>query len=189
MQRFWDSPPLQWPSIDTCPSYPGTPCNTTTHPPTYVWGSLDSALKQAFDNGAAEAMYTLARTPAWASSNPSDSTSCHYVGSGNGLGNGECYPPSDLNPDGSGPNAIWKDWVAKIARHANGLDDPSCPNGPTCYTKTHAHIRYWETWNEPDETCSATGQCFFKGSLAQLARMTEDLRCIILGSQGGANVI
>jgi hypothetical protein len=111
-----------------------------------------------------EGMYTLARTPPWATSKPTDTT-CHYTGTILGDGNGECDPPGDLNPDGSGPNAIWKAWITAIATHVNSAG----------YTSTHSHIKYWEIWNEPDT------QSFFNGTFAQLARLTEDANCIITG--------
>jgi hypothetical protein len=163
MQRFWDSPPMQWPSIETAAG-------------TYTFTSLDSDLAQAFTEGTFEAFYTLARTPPWITSDPTDTT-CNYQLPAVGGGNGECYPPSDLNADGSGTNATWKAWITKIAQHANGQD------GNSGYLTNHAHIRYWEIWNEPDSTG------FWMGTFAQLARLTEDARCIILGSQGGQNVI
>ncbi|MGA1989374.1 MAG: hypothetical protein ABSG72_24100, partial [Candidatus Sulfotelmatobacter sp.] len=132
MQRFWDSPPMQWPSIETAAG-------------TYTFTSLDSDLAQAFTEGTFEAFYTLARTPPWITSDPTDTT-CNYQLPAVGGGNGECYPPSDLNADGSGTNATWKAWITKIAQHANGQD------GNSGYLTNHAHIRYWEIWNEPDST-------------------------------------
>ncbi len=53
MQRFWDSPPLQWPSINTASGV-------------YDFTNLDSVLAQAYTSGVMEGMYTLARTPPWA---------------------------------------------------------------------------------------------------------------------------
>ena len=151
MQRFWDSPPLQWPYLNTASGV-------------FNFTSLDSDLALAYSNGATEGMYTLARTPTWASSNPLDTT-CNYTGSGAGLGDGECDPPSDLNSDGSGADAIWKAWITAIATHVNSPG----------YTATHAHIRYWEIWNEPDT------QAFWNGSISALGRLTEDANCIITG--------
>jgi hypothetical protein len=150
MQRFWDSQGLQWPSLNTASGV-------------FDFTSLDADLALALTNGATENMYTLSRTPPWATSNPND-TSCNYT-TGIGGGNGECDPPSDLNSDGSGSNAIWKAWITAIASHVN---DPT-------YLQTHAHIKYWEIWNEPDT------KVFFAGSIAQLARLTEDANCIITG--------
>jgi hypothetical protein len=150
MQRFWDSPGLQWPSLN--PAFG-----------VFDFSSLDADLALAFSSGALQNMYTLARTPPWATSDPTDATCNYTTGSGGGLG--ECDPPSDLNSDGSGPNAIWKAWITAIATHVN---DPT-------YLQTHAHIKYWEIWNEPDD------KAFFAGSIAQLARLTEDANCIITG--------
>ncbi len=151
MQRFWDSPPLQWPSINTAPGV-------------FDFTNLDATLARAYTNGVTEGLYTLARTPPWATSNPSD-TSCHYTTTTSGGGNGECDAPIDLNSDGTGTNAIWKAWITAIAGHAN---DPT-------YLQTHAHIKYWEIWNEPDASF------YWAGSFAQLARLTEDANCIITG--------
>jgi len=151
MQRFWDSPPLQWPSLNTASGV-------------FNFTNLDTLLAQDFTNGITQDMYTLARTPTWASSAPTD-TSCNDTGIAPGEGDGECDPPSDLNSDGSGANAIWKAWIGAIATHVNN---------PT-YLTTHAHVRYWEIWNEPDT------QAFWAGSIAQLARLTEDANCIITG--------
>jgi len=151
MQRFWDSPPLQWPFLNTASGV-------------FDFTNLDSDLALAYSKGAMEGLYTLARTPPWATSDPTD-TSCSYTGTGTGDGNGECDPPIDLNSDGSGTNAIWKAWITAIATHVNSPG----------YTSTHAHIKYWEIWNEPDT------QLFWTGSFAQLARLTEDANCIITG--------
>jgi hypothetical protein len=151
MQRFWDSPPLQWPSINTASGV-------------FDFSNLDSTLATAYSNGVTEGMYTLARTPAWATSNPADS-SCHYANATSGGGAGQCDAPIDLKSDGTGTNAIWKAWITNIATHVNN---------PT-YLQTHAHIKYWEIWNEPD------AQFYWNGSIAQLARLTEDANCIITG--------
>jgi hypothetical protein len=155
MQRLWDSPPLQWPSIETAAN-------------TFTFTNLDTMLAQDYSNGVTEAMYTLARTPPWITSQPTDTT-CNYQSPAVGGGNGECFAPSDLNADGSGTNATWKGWITKIAQHANGQD------GNVGYLTNHAHIRYWEIWNEPDAAA------YWSGSLAQLARLTEDANCIITG--------
>jgi hypothetical protein len=150
MQRFWDSPPDQWPSLNTASGV-------------FNFASLDSDLALAYSRGTMEGMYTLARTPTWASSNPTDTTCSDTTGLGGG--DGECDPPSDLNSDGSGPNAIWKAWITAIASHVNSPG----------YTATHAHIKYWEIWNEVDT------KLFWVGSIAQIARLTEDANCIITG--------
>jgi hypothetical protein len=159
MQRFWDSPPLQWPSINTAPGV-------------FSFGNLDTMLAQDYSNGITQTMYTLARTPPWASSNPTDTT-CAYT-TGTGGGDGECDAPYDLNSDGSGTNATWKAWIAEIAGHVNATG--YC----TGTGATHACIKYWEIWNEPDTWTDASGR-FWAGTFAQLARLTEDANCIITG--------
>ena len=151
MRRFWDSPPLQWPFLNTASGV-------------FDFSNLDAGLALAYSHGVMEGMYTLARTPPWATSDPTD-TSCSNTGTELGEGNGECDPPNDLNSDGTGTNAIWKAWITAIATHVNSPG----------YTATHAHIKYWEIWNEADN------KLFWTGSFAQLARLTEDANCIITG--------
>lgn len=151
MQRFWDSPPLQWPSLNTAPGV-------------FNFANLDTVLAQSYAAGQREAFYTLGRTPSWITSQPLDTT-CHYQLPAVGGGHGQCFAASDLNSDGSGTNATWKAWITAIASHANNAT----------YLQTHAHIRYWEIWNEPDATF------YWSGSYAQLARLTEDANCIITG--------
>lgn len=173
-QRIWDSPPLQWPSINTSSGV-------------FNFSSLDAMLAQDYQNGVTQVLYDLWRTPTWASSAPTDTTSCHDNGSASGQGPGECYPPNDLASDGSGPNAIWTAWVTAIATHVNNPDYLNgtgawAAHGANCAQATpckHAHIAYWEAVNEPDEPCTAIQQCFYKGSLAQLARLVEDTRTFV----------
>ena len=217
MQRFWDTPGLQFSSLNPASGV-------------FNFTNLDSTLALAYSHGTLEGMYTLARTPVWASANPTD-WSCSYASNESGTvntagttvtfvsgtnfqgflagdlvyinsvthtlaanvvspyttmtltvsagtqtgvayqhadagyGPGECYPPNDLNADGSGTDAIWKAWITAIATH---VDD-------SIYLQTHEHIKYWEIWNEPDT------EHFFHGTIAQLARLTEDANCIITG--------
>jgi hypothetical protein len=160
MQRFWDSPPLQWPSINTASGV-------------FDFTNLDANLAQAYSNGITAILYTLARTPPWASSNPTDTT-CAYTTASSGGGDGECDAPYDLNADGSGTNATWKAWITAIAGHVNATG--YCTGAGA----THACIKYWEIWNEPDTWADADNR-FWAGTFAQLARLTEDANCIITG--------
>ena len=98
---------------------------------------------------------------------------------------GSCWPPADLNFDGSGTDQTVIDAVTQIAKHVNN---------PT-YLQTHAHIKYWEPVNEAYRSsvisgtvCLTTHTCSFNGSYAQLVRIAEDMRCVIKG-QGSVNGI
>lgn len=108
-QRLWDAE-VSWANINTGNGR-------------YAWGKLDNWLNTAKAHGVVDVLYTFGRVPAWASSNPGD-TSCSYS-------DGACAPPNDLNADGTGTNQHWKDFVKAIATHAAG------------------RIKYWEMWNEP----------------------------------------
>ena len=158
--RLWDTPAVEWPYAQT------SACTTSPCPGSFSWTAIDNLLSQMFSNSVATALVALSRTPAFASSNPSD-LKCNYAkqGSTGGTAPGQCDPPSDLNNDGTGADQFWRDWVAAYASHVNAPG----------YTSSHAHVGYWEIWNEPD---SAT---FWNGTLNQLIRMQEDAYCIIKG--------
>jgi hypothetical protein len=164
--RIWDSG-NQWPQVN--------PANGT-----YDFGDdssqgLDWELKQAYTaNDQMVGFYTLSRTPQWASSNQT-TTICNYDAAG---AHGECYPPSDLNADGSGTDAHWKNWVTKLANHLNGKD------GNSGFLGNHIHVKYYEIWNEFDRPAcpTCTKNVSWAGTYAQLVRLAEDARCIIMGS-------
>jgi polysaccharide biosynthesis protein PslG len=124
----------------------------------YDWTNLDKWLSAVQQHGGSYTfLYTMAMTPQWASSNPEDPI-CHK-------GPGQCDPPNDLNPDGSGTDQHWKDFVRAIATHAAG------------------NIRYWEIWNEP------VNNYYWSGTFAQMARLASDARTIILSIDPEAKLL
>jgi len=172
--RNWDAQ-SQWPLVETCKPSSGSPSD-----PCFNWTLFDqetaSLMADPFSvSGVStfqinDTLYTLSRTPAWASSKPLDMT-CN--GASVGLP-GECDLPTDLNTDGSGTNQTWKTWVTAIATHAND----------STYLQTHAHVKYWEPWNEwyrDPEVALWTGAVSVYATYAQMLRLTEDARCIITG--------
>lgn len=191
LRRIHDSPPLNWPAI-----------NTALH--TYNWTSLDTQLQTDFDNGITEEEFQIGRTPPWASSNQTATGKCSYesttIGVGNtdpnGKGLGECYPPTDLAANGSGTNLIWKTWNTDLEAHVHNsayLNGTGvwAAHGANCNRDTpckHTLVKYIEPWNEPD-TGLNNGNAFYIGSIAQLARLVEDAACIWTGSQSGRRVI
>ena len=158
--RLWDTPKAEWPFVQI------SSCNTSPCPNVFTWTTVDNTLAQMLTNSVRSAEVVLSRTPAFATSNPSD-TKCNYAKLGGTGGNspGQCYPPSDLNSDGTGVNQFWRDWVAAYASHVNSPG----------YTDTHARVAYWEIWNEPDSGG------FWRGTMDQLIRLQEDAYCIIKG--------
>jgi len=142
---------------------------------TYDWQSMDDWLTQTSIYGS-EYLYDLARTPGWAQC-PNTSTTCGsgagssidcfkndatYQGQG---GPGQCFPPSDLNVDGTGADAIWIGWVTAVAQHS--VASQAAGNG---------HIGYYEIWNEPNVPEE------WQGTTAQLVRMAQDARCVVIGT-------
>ncbi len=173
--RNWDTQ-SQWPEIETCaPSSSSNPISTD---PCFSWTFFDretASLKTSAPFEINDILYTLSRTPDWASTSPTDPT-CDGALAGK---LGQCNLPGDINADGSGTNETWKNWVTAIATHANGVDDPT-----HTYLQTHAHIKYWEPWNEwyrNPLVSNWTGFMAAKATYAQMLRLTEDARCIITG--------
>lgn len=177
--RGWDSSGGGWSRIEICQAANGDP-----NDPCFDWGSFDSQMRSLHAAGINDVMYTISRTPAWAVDLASDptglnGTDCNYYESGSPDGDrvpGQCLPPIDLNGDGSGQNQSWKNWVSAVARRVN---DPN-------YLQDHAHIKYWEPWNEwYRSTVLIPGYdgapLSFQGTYAQMVRLTEDLRCVITG--------
>jgi len=177
--RGWDSGGREWPEIESCQASSGD-----WHDPCFDWTTLDEQMADLMANGVNDVMYTLSRTPKWAVDLNSDptgeaGTGCNYYRSGetrSGAAPGQCLPPVDLNADGSGQDEIWKNWVTAIATHVN---DPT-------YLQTHAHVKYWEPWNEFNRSTvlapGFSGELSFEGTYAQLVRLTEDSRCVITGT-------
>jgi hypothetical protein len=183
--RLWDTPGTSWPDLQAS----STSSLTTTN--------LDTVLEDACKNspgyvsgttcGDAVVMYTFGRIPYWATSDTTDTTCAYYNST---LWNttthlpltaapGQCDPPSDLfnsmsEGDGSGTDAHWRAFITALATHLSGLS-----------TTTYAPVVYFETWNEVDRGSLLDGDSSnvsYGGTYAQLLRMTEDMRCIFLGT-------
>jgi hypothetical protein len=81
---------------------------------------------------------------------------------------GQCDPPIDVNPDGSGTNQITRDWFGAAAAHVN---TPS-------WLANHARVKTWEHIDEPD-TCQFLS-CVY-GSYDIQGRWSQDMYCILKG--------
>lgn len=140
----------------------------------YDFRTLDYFLQEFYANGIGDVVYTIGQVPEYASSNPNDTT-CDFAVSPGNLGG--CDLPNDINSDGSGTNQTYINFVTAIAQHVN---DPT-------FLQTHAHIQYWEPWNEWYRNKVVNGDNAFplysvNASYAQIVRMTEDVRCVITGT-------
>jgi hypothetical protein len=142
----------------------------------FMFDKLDellAALKSV--NGIDDVFISLGGTPPWVSGDPGDDQ-CDGAEYGE---NGRCHPPRDLNPDGTGTDEAWLSFVNVLLLHVTDAD----------YLQTHARIRAYEIWNEYGRsdtvstyTCGTkTNTCSYRGTFAQMLRMTEDLRCIAKG--------
>jgi hypothetical protein len=134
-----------------------------TGPGSFDFSRFDQELQDAALANV-EVMYTPIGVPAFIANSvgymPNDdgprTCACNYTVGVNG-----CYPPKDLNGDGSGTDATWQNFVIALATHvhSNHVQNPD----------KFADINYWESGNEfesdPQQWC---------GSFAQLARMMQD---------------
>lgn len=141
----------------------------TTNPAfgVYDWTKLDNRVNQATGAGL-DVLYDLGRTPAFAQCASMDTAcgsgntviTCAYSTISGDSTPGDCFPPNDLNTDGTGTNKQWIQWVTDVA------------------TRYKGKIAFYEIWNEPNipEMWQGTNQ--------QLVRMASDARCIIIGDKG-----
>jgi polysaccharide biosynthesis protein PslG len=127
---------------------------------TYDWTQLDRWLAAANQHHDS-VLYTFAGVPQWASSNPSDPICLS--------GPGSCDPPWDLNPDGTGTDQMWQDFITALVQHN--------------HNSTTAHIGQWEMWNEPHNNF------YWNGTSPQLVRMVADAYAIIKASDPAAIVL
>jgi polysaccharide biosynthesis protein PslG len=118
---------------------------------TFDFSQLDSEVSKLAAENVSDTVLALGGTPHWISSNPNNQN-CQYVPEN---GPGLCEPPQDLNPDGSGTDQAWKDFITALAKHVNG------------------RIKYFELWNEPSDPEQ------WHGTIAQLARMAKDASAIL----------
>jgi len=128
-------------------------------PGVYDWEVLDSWLDKA-EAHHQDVMYTFSGIPPWASGDKNDERCKLWPDNP-----GSCHPPSDLHDDGGGSNQMFKDFVTALAKHA------------------HGRIKYWEVWNEP------MSFPYWHGNMAQMVRITEDLRTIVKGIDPGAIIV
>lgn len=116
----------------------------------YNWTNLDAWLAEASSEGMTDFIYSFGKTPTWASSDPNDQSCVNSASPP-----GSCDPPDDVNPDGTGTDQHWQDFVTAIVTHVNG------------------QVKYWEMWNEANDKKQWTG------TNAQLVRMCQDAYTII----------
>lgn len=147
-QRLWAAG-VAWPQVEATQG-------------AFDWSLMDQWLSMAQQHGV-DILYTLARTPSWASQFPSDS-SCS-------TGNGECDPPLDLKSDGTGSDDVWIAWVTAVAQHSAAQKNSGLTG-----------ISYYEIWNEWNTTAYWNPT---NGTTAQLVRMEQDARCVVEGPPSG----
>lgn len=111
----------------------------------YMWSQLDGALDKAAQYGTT-VDFDFYYTPSWASTKPSGSC---------GSPDGGCYPPNDLNADGTGTDQHVKDFMTALMKHVGT-----------------GKIKYVEVWNEFNIAEE------WSGTIAQLVRITEDVATI-----------
>lgn len=190
----WSGNTLQWPGVNTCP-YSDSTCALNPAKATFNWTYVDEFLATLKGSGYTDVLYTLSRTPTWASQagnrctgpgtpdstcTQAPDTSCDYTTGAPQAGPGSCETNIDLNADGTGTDLTWRLWVYNLVKH---VADP-------VYRQSHAHVGAYEIWNEINRNgtlysgttaCGNGISCAWNGTYAQLLRMTQDARCIIEG--------
>jgi hypothetical protein len=119
-----------------------------TAPGVYDWTKLDRWVANTSEYGQSM-LYTVYYTPTWASQCPT----CKCNSGNTALGG--CYPPVDVNADGSGTDQDLKNFITALMQHV----------GP-------GKIKYLEVWNEPNIPIE------WGGSTQELVRMTQDVRAV-----------
>jgi hypothetical protein len=141
------------------------------------WRTLYQQNEIANPAGDYQIIFTIYSVPQFYSSNPDNS--CAFK-SDSGHPEGSCYPPTDIaasctdnnglnDCDGNsdGTDASFINFLTALVNHVQGDTLPK--------------IQYWEVWNEPNDIT------FWSGTPAQLARMAQDARCVIVGTDCNPN--
>jgi|HubBroStandDraft_6_1064221.scaffolds.fasta_scaffold00346_11 hypothetical protein len=168
--RIWSTCKTQWADMNPASN-------------SFDFTGLDGLLAALKIKGINDVYISLGSTPNWISSNPTDilCDRANVFGEPPGM----CDPPADLNSDGSGTDLAWRSFVTALVGHVSAAG----------YLSTHAHITYYEIWSEfhrsdtvgvPGTTCFTPGSsagipCSYRGTFAQMLRMTQDMRCIVEG--------
>jgi hypothetical protein len=137
VSRMWDTG-MTWADINTADGK-------------YNWsGTGFDAYVAAAAASNTQLIYTIAKTPAWASSNPTDPCCVRLPGSGQCTVwpwlPGQCVPPSR--------NSYWTTFITKVVNRAAG------------------RIKYWECWNEPNNPWEWNSTQTNMVALCQLAYQT-----------------
>jgi hypothetical protein len=119
-------------------------------PGVYEWTYFDRWMSRINQYGQT-VLYTVYSTPTWASSCPT------CICNGGGAPLGSCYPPNDLNADGTGTDQHLKDFLTALIQHV----------GP-------GKIQFLEVWNEPNVPSE------WGGAMPQMVSMARDIRTTAL---------
>jgi len=126
-------------------------------PGVYDWKWLDIALGQSEQHGS-QVDFDFYFTPSWASSNRSGSC---VMGD-----NGGCYPPNDLNSDGTGTDQHVKDFITALMDRVGA-----------------GRLKYIEIWNEFNISLE------WHGTIGQLVRITKDVSTVAKSFDANIRII
>ena len=140
--RLWDDG-IKWGQLNTANGV-------------YNWSGLDKWLDRA-EAAHMDILYTFGDTPQFAVGKAPGGCSMP--------GEFSCGAPTDVNPDGTGSDAMFQAFVTALVTHAAG------------------RISFYELWNEPDY------KGFWSGTTAQLVRMGKDAAAIIRSLDPNAKIL
>lgn len=162
--RAWDTCKSQWPDLEPSPG-------------TFDFDRLDTVMSAAANAGVSDVLMEVGRIPNWISSNRSD-MECDAANV-NGELPGLCDPPTDVAPDGTGTDASFIAFAQALLTHA------VAENYPLKYLEIFEEFHRSDTLTGGKVLCStpaAGTPCSWRGTYAQMLRMTQDLRCIAKGT-------
>jgi hypothetical protein len=153
--RTWDTGCCQWYQIEKTQGQ-------------YTFTGADTILEELKGDGINDVLVTFGVGVPTFYTNSTNSI-CAYSP-------GTCYPPTDVNSDGTGTDAAWIAFLQNAVAYFSN----------TGYLQNHAHVLYYELFNEFDRSsilnsAGCTSSCQFQGTFSQLLRMQEDARCVIQG--------
>jgi hypothetical protein len=167
--RAWDTCHIQWPDLEPTQG-------------NFTFTNLDTVMSAASAAGVNDVIMEVGRIPNWVSSAPND-PDCDAA---NTQANGECDPPIDIDAVpgsglGDGTDASFIAYAQALLTHA------VANNYPLKYLEIFEEFHRSDTLGgttmcvPPKSNVTGFTACSWRGTYAQMLRMTQDLRCIAKG--------
>ncbi len=167
--RYFETCNIQWPDLEPSKGV-------------FDFSGLDTVMSVTASAGVNDVMMEVHRIPQWLSSNPNDGT-CDQANI-SGAAPGGCDPPTDIDAVpgsglGDGTDASFIAYAQALLTHA------VAKNYPLKYFEIFEEFHRSDTLGglsqcSPPHTAGGSS-CSWRGTFAQMLRMTQDLHCIAKG--------